>query len=392
MYTCVFYTRVYISLEGSSVTPARGRREPVSHWLLWSALVACSGALVAGLVYEARSRRQERLRFPPPGRLIEVGGRRLHIFSQGEGPTVVIEQGAGSPSCAWLPLAEELARSARVCLYDRAGYQWSDAAQEQRSLIDRVRDLHELLGKAGLAAPYVLVGHSYGGFLIRLFAEEYPESVAGLVLVDVPHEEGYFHPEVLSLYSKMTWALRAMAMLARVGVPRLLVRLLSKPDPSLPAALSEQLNDAMVRSEYFSAAVDDVASLERAAPSLTKPDAFRALGDLPLAVVTHGKPFPGPFAVLEKSWGPGQAKLAALSTDSVHLVADRANHMVHHDQPEVVIEAILGVVARARSRADRLAATREGSPGVHLGPNAELGEHAPERLAVRVSGGGLDKS
>jgi hypothetical protein len=95
----------------------------------------------------------------------------------------------------------------------------------------------------------------------------------------------------------------------------------------------------------------NISKAERAAPSLTKADAFAPLGDLPLAVVTHGIPFPGPFAVLEKSWGQGQAKLAALSTDSVLLVADRANHMVQHDQPEVVIEAIRSVVARARSRA-----------------------------------------
>jgi pimeloyl-ACP methyl ester carboxylesterase len=292
------------------------------------------------------------MRFPPPGRLIEIGSRRLHLFCQGEGgPTLVIEQGAGSPSFAWLPLAEELARFAKVCLYDRAGYQWSDASREPRSLLDRVRDLHGLLAKAGLSGPYVLVGHSYGGFLVRLFAQEYRDSVSGLVLVDAPHEQGYFQPDVLSLYSKMTWALRAMCILARVGVPRLLMRWLSKPDPSIPARLSEQLNDAMVRHEYFAAASDDIASLKRAAPSLTKADAFAALGDLPLAVVTHGKPFPGPFAVLEKSWAQGQAKLAALSTDSVLLVADRANHMVQLDQPEVVIEAIRSVVARARSRA-----------------------------------------
>jgi hypothetical protein len=158
--------------------------------------------------------------------------------------------------------------------------------------------------------------------------------------------------------------LRAMAMLASGGTGRVgsgFERLRNRRRGT--PTLSEQLNDAMVRHEYFAAASDDIPSLKRAAPWLTRADAFAALADLPLAVVTRAKPFPGPFLVLAKSWGQVQAKLAALSTDSLLLVADQANHMEQHDQPEVVIEAIRSVVARTGARAALLEKMRDEPAG-----------------------------
>jgi pimeloyl-ACP methyl ester carboxylesterase len=314
-------------------------------------LLALLALMTAGVIYEKLSRQRDARRFPPLGRLVDVGGHRLHILCKGtEGPTVVIEQGAGGPSLTWLGLQQQISEFARVCVYDRAGYQWSNAVSLPRTIESRVKDLHSLLTEAGVPAPYVLVGHSYGGFLVRLFAREYPSQVAGLVLVDTPHELGYCRREVLSMYSKFRWVMRAMKQLSRFGLPRILTRLFAKPDPSLPPGISEQINAFMVRREYFAAASDDIASLQRATDWLVKPDAFSDLGDLPIAVITHGQPFPGPFAVLEKDWREGQERLAALSTNSVLVVAEKSNHMIHNDEPEIVIDAIGSVLVRARSR------------------------------------------
>jgi pimeloyl-ACP methyl ester carboxylesterase len=296
------------------------------------AVLVLTGFLAVGVLYEQVSRRRDAKRFPPIGRLVDVGGRRLHLFSKGSvGPAVVIEQGAGGPSLAWLGVQEQISEFARVCIYDRAGYQWSDPVAGARSLEDRVEDLHTLLVNAEVPGPYVLAAHSYGGFLVRLFAKQYPGSVAGLVLVDTPHESSYFRPEVLSAYGKFRWMLNLMGLLSRFGLPRLLNRLFSKPD---------QISSGMVRHEYFGAASDDIASLQRAASWLTKPEALGSLGDLPMVVITHGQPFPGPFAVLEKGWRDGQERLAALSTNSRLVVASKSNHMIQNDEPQVIAEAV----------------------------------------------------
>lgn len=176
-------------------------------------VVVAGGLLSAGIVYEQLSRRRDARRFPPPGELVDVGGRRLHVLCKGSGcPTVVIEQGAGGPALAWIQLQAEIAKFARVCIYDRAGYQWSDTVKGARTLESRVKDLQMLLEKGRIAGPYVLVAHSYGGFLIRLFAREYPDSVTGMVFVDAPHESVYFRREVLAFYSKVRWFLGRMKL------------------------------------------------------------------------------------------------------------------------------------------------------------------------------------
>jgi pimeloyl-ACP methyl ester carboxylesterase len=299
--------------------------------------------LLSGIVYEALSRRLDGRRFPPLGQLVDVGGHRLHLFSKGAGePTVVIEQGAGGPALAWLGIQDQVAKSARVCLYDRAGYQWSDVVSGPRSLEDRVEDLRRLLSNAGLPGPYVMVAHSYGGFLVRLFANRYPSQVAGMVLVDTPDELSYFRKEVLSTYAKFGWVLKAMGLLSWFGLPRLFSRLTSKPD---------QLNTGMIRREYFAAARDDIGSMEREKDWLTMPNSLGTLGGLPLIVITHGQPFPGPFSVLEKGWIDGQKRLANLSTNGTLIVAEKSNHMIQNDQPEVVVSAILNVLERCSARA-----------------------------------------
>jgi pimeloyl-ACP methyl ester carboxylesterase len=156
-----------------------------------SALAAAVAALaVASAAYQAAGEARDRRRYPPPGRLVEVGGHRLHIMCAGEGsPAVVIIPALGAYSAAWLKVQDALAAHAKVCVYDRPGLGWSDPVASWPSAPGMARELHALLEAAGVAPPFVLAGHSMGGLVARIFTHLYPDEVVGLVLVDSSHPE-----------------------------------------------------------------------------------------------------------------------------------------------------------------------------------------------------------
>jgi pimeloyl-ACP methyl ester carboxylesterase len=303
--------------------------------------------LAFGYLAETIGEMRDRVRFPPPGQMIDVGGRRLHLFCKGSasGPTVVIEQGAGSPSILWWPVQDSVAEFARVCTYDRAGYQWSDPAPRSWSVEERVAELHALLAGAKVPGPCVLVGHSYGGPLVRLFARYHPDEVAGMVLVDTPEEAVIFRAS----YDRYARQGRVIALVgegaARFGVVRLVLMMLRKVPDGMSADAWHAVKAHVARPGFFRAMGDDPASLSRVPADMRGPGGFGKLRDQPLIVITHGQPFPGPAAVLEDGWADGQRRLTGLSTHGALVVAERSNHMVQSDQPELVVDAIRRVVA-----------------------------------------------
>lgn len=126
----------------------------------------------------------------PPGQRLNVGGYKLHINCQGEGrPVVILDAGVGGFSLEWQAVQSSLARQTKVCAYDRAGYGWSDMGPLPRTTARVGQELHTLLHKARLNPPYVLVGHSFGGYSVQYFARTWSDEVAGLVLVDSSHPE-----------------------------------------------------------------------------------------------------------------------------------------------------------------------------------------------------------
>src|SRR3954451_15791966 len=144
---------------------------------------------LAGASYEAIAATGDARHYPPAGQLVDVGGFRLHIDCVGTGsPTVVLDAGLGGSSLDWSLVQSELGRSTRVCAYDRAGMGWSDPGPQPRTPGQIARELHTLLTNAGIAGPYVLVGHSLAGKNVRLFALQHPDQVAGMVLVDARSE------------------------------------------------------------------------------------------------------------------------------------------------------------------------------------------------------------
>ena len=129
---------------------------------------------------------------PPTGRLVDAGGHALHLSCTGEGaPTVVVENGLGDFSFDWILVQRRVERFARICTYDRAGYAWSEPGPFPRTFNQLNLELRAALARAGERGPYVLVGHSFGGGVVRHFAERYPDEVAGLVLAEAVAEDQY---------------------------------------------------------------------------------------------------------------------------------------------------------------------------------------------------------
>ncbi len=143
------------------------------------------GLSIVGYIYEPIVEAAEVKAYPPPGQMVDVGGYHLHINCTGDGsPTVVIESGWGDMSASWGWVQPEVAKTTRVCTYDRAGMGWSEASPQPRTAREYAKELHTLLAKANEPGPYVLVGHSMGGFTVLVYAHDYPDEVSGLVLVD----------------------------------------------------------------------------------------------------------------------------------------------------------------------------------------------------------------
>jgi pimeloyl-ACP methyl ester carboxylesterase len=320
-------------------------------WLLVSAAVCLP---LAGWLWRRVAEEREARR-PPLGEYVDIGGRRLHVVRRGQGgPPVVIESGAATSSSMWWPIQDRLASQTTVVSYDRAGLGCSDRAPLPRTAGQRVDDLAAMLGKIGLEPPYVLVGWSYGGPLIRLFAHRYPDQVAGLVFVDVAHEAVFSTPGGQTYLRRVAFLQRVIGGLARIGLLRLArVRGMPEPPTALPRSAEQQraLKSRLLTAHSFLAGADEFSSMRAISTAMAGLNTPGMLGSTPVCVISHGKPYPGPFAVLETNHMTGMRALAALSGNSVLTVAENSLHAPPLEEPELVIDAISAVLQAARTGA-----------------------------------------
>ena len=292
---------------------------------------------------------------PPPGRLVDVGGYRLHLHCTGTGaPTVVLASGASAFAIDWALVQPEVARTNRVCSYDRGGMGWSDSTGLVPTAERSVTELHALLNAAGEKPPYVLVGASLAGLHVRLYQLRYRDEVAGLILVDPAHEDRLFtmfKGEAVTIASLSSTDLISTLPSRPVRVPRRQVQR-GAPFDELPPdlyririALDERLI-ASVPAVVGPEVVHESAEGERAAlAALREASAAKAhpLGSVPLIVLTRG-------VDADQGVRDVHARAAALSTNSRHTIVDGAGHEVHLFEPAVVIAAIGDVVEAVRGQ------------------------------------------
>jgi len=293
---------------------------------------------------------------PPtaPGRLVDLGGRKLHLNCTGSGsPAVIAESGSGAFSIDWALVQPEVAKFTRFCSYDRAGYAWSDPGPARDSVEQTVDDLHLLLKTADIRPPYVLIGASLGGLYIRAYQRRYPSQVAGLVFNEATTERSLSFP--------IKGSNKLITDISAQEIHDLFLPLLRDPPPTpaLPNTVEAPF-DRLPREDQVAWlwAIRRFIAGADAAQSLIAVESWRAeFLALQLQGQEHNHPLRGvPLVVLVRTQDADQdyreqaAQLAALSTSGRLVLAENSGHEIHLYRPDLVIRAIHEMVAAARNQ------------------------------------------
>jgi pimeloyl-ACP methyl ester carboxylesterase len=297
----------------------------------------------------------------PPGQFVDAGAHRLHVVTRGEGgPAVLLESGIAASSLSWAKVQPELAKFTRACAYDRAGLAWSETAPPPL-MFDRIlQDLHTVAASVDAGSPLVLVGHSFGSLIVRGYAARHPDRVAGLVLVDPPTEWIEGAPERTRLLQRAIQASAIGGFLARIGVVRAALALLTGGLPGIPRTLVKAMGPRA--SGTLERLVGEVRKLP---PELypavqahwSQPKCFDAMADHLRVLKTEGtligmaSPPPDiPVVVISGGHQPAaevavHRRMAAASPHGRHVVAAGSGHWIMFDEPEVVVDAVRALIA-----------------------------------------------
>ena len=301
-------------------------------------------AAVAGFLYQNISEARDRRFNPMPGKLVQIGGSKMHIHCTGQGsPAVILDSGLGDSYVAWRKVQPEIAKFSQVCSYDRAGLGYSDPTSEPRTSKIIAEQLHALLQAAQIPPPYVLVGHSMGGYDVRLYASLYRSDVVGMVLVDASHpdQENRLPAQLKGMEGSWQREAEFIEYTMPIGIPRLL-------------GLCDEHPLARAAGCNFQTAREGVAELKAFNTSAAQASAAGSLGDMPLAVLSHDpdKPsseFPPDLdKSVNQAWDKMQDELANLSTRGTRAIAKNSGHYIQSDRPDMVIDAVRNVTEQAR--------------------------------------------
>ena len=320
--------------------------------------------IVAGMLYQRVASRAASRRFPAPGELIDVGGHRLHVTCSGTGrPPVVLEAGIAASSLSWAAVAPLVAQFTRVCTYDRAGLAWSDVPSCPRTFERIVEEFATVIARVAPGDRCILVGHSFGSFIVRGYAMRHPDAVAGLVLVDPAVE--WLRPDTERAYRlrRAQYLARIGAVLAHVGIPRALLALLVGGAPAAPQRFSRLFGDTVAETlgrlvsevrklppgtypvmqafwsepKCYHAMANHLAALERDGAAIAQ---VASPPEIPTVVISSGNQ---PVEQIEM-----QRMLADASHAGRHIIAARSSHWVQLDEPELVSAAVQQLVLQLR--------------------------------------------
>jgi pimeloyl-ACP methyl ester carboxylesterase len=371
--------------------------------LLWLLLVIPVLPAV-GMLYQWVGGLNDKRRYLRLGRMVDVGGgRRMYLSEMGDrtacGPTVVFESGIAATSQNWLRVQESVAGYTRAVSYDRGGLGWSSASPAERTPGNIARELRDMLQLAGIPGPYVLVGHSFGGLVVRRFATLYPADVVGAVLVDPMRVEEW--PPVNERQRALLERGVRMAgfgiTVARFGLARLATTSLLCRSGKASRAFSRAAGDGGMH--VMQRITCEVGKMPRevwpiVAAHWASPKYYRGLA-------AHLSAVPATVAEMEDSESiegvpvvlltPGTAeplcddKLRRIGSDVRQVIAERSGHWVHLDEPELVLEMIRGVVEQAAGTRLAPDAPFHVGEGVLQKVDADPGLACPEGLPVPVS-------
>jgi pimeloyl-ACP methyl ester carboxylesterase len=297
----------------------------------------------AGATYQRFESNRDRNKHPAPGHLVDMGGYRMHLYCSGTGsPTVVFDSGLSDSYLSWYKVQPEVAQFTRACSYDRAGLGWSEPSPKLRNSGVFAEELHALLHTAGIHAPFLLVGHSMGGYDVRIFASRFRSEVTGMVLVDATHPDyANLLPELRTGLESWRNQLKRQELLMPFGLPRLLGWCGNGPSEIQAELRAIECNVPRLRESIAEtlSTWDESAAQVRASGSL---------GNLPLIVISEdpAKNTPAFLSVFES----GQEQLASLSSNSVRMTAIGSGHQIQRERPDLVIQAIKNIFETTEGR------------------------------------------
>jgi pimeloyl-ACP methyl ester carboxylesterase len=318
----------------------RQLRSWIGRWLLYPVLAVLMIASIGGGYQTVRESLDARA-YPPPGQLIDVGGHRLHLYCTGSGsPTVVLEPGGGASSSDFGWITPAVARDTRVCVYDRAGRGWSDPTDGPQDGAHIAADLHTLLQRAQVPGPYVLAGHSFGGLYVQIFAAQFPDQVAGMVLLDsTAPKPGPAQPSDSDPHNVIGRVAALLGASAHLGTARPL-------NPFSYTTLPPRSRDeARATSSTASSVASSVEEYLGANTSMQQASALTSLNGKPLIVLTADE------GSNDDQWQAKQDRMATLSTNSLHRHASATHQSLLADEADAAVanQAIHDVVIAVRT-------------------------------------------